>query len=169
MKKNILFLVVMLAVILSGCGKKDAEDNNVDKNIKVMGVSMEEVSKVEKYSSGEVTEIPKDSEELKGFIKSVEENEKSAGMIDGGLGVDMFAVGKGNYAEFSEKENCEVYIINLQEKQHIVYGKYDSKETNIAAIFIVPKKNYFGLVIEGDNKESVDYATFANVDKKMFE
>ena len=164
MKKNIIsVLLVSFVFIFSGCSKSSDSSVSV-----IMNVPIDKVGSIDLYSGGQYSELSNDSRDYKKLLELLRDNESDAGLIDGGLGIDMADVQAEGYDSFSKKENIRVYIFNFSEKQHVKYNDYVYDSDNVTGVFVVPEKNYFGYIIQSADSGNISYATFMSDNKAMF-
>lgn len=170
MKRYLYLIIFVLSIaIFSGCSLNNKK-SDIDETKKIMHCDVKNISSIDVYSNGEKANITIDSDVFIKIMDIINENENKAKIIDGGMSMDMFEVGNGNYEKLSEKNSGDIYIINFSKCQNIKYSDYDSKGEKVSAIFVVPDENYFGTVIyDKDKQEIKGYATFMNLNMDLFE
>lgn len=173
MKRKIyLFVVLICTLIFIGCEKK-SDTNESEKDVAtIMNVPINNISTIELYSKGECTTVSADSEEFLKLAKIIDDAEnKEKGGVDGAdLTDSAFIIPTGTtYGEYTKDEACRVYIVKFKEKQAVTYGDYSSKGPNEDAVFIIPEKNMFGIIINDEDGKPNSYETFMDVDEDIFE
>lgn len=164
-----IILLIMVIFCAFGCDKNVPNSEEENEIIEIMNISLENIDKITLYSKGTEQNIAKDSEELLDIAEQIELYEERLGLIDGGAMLSMSELGDGNYAQLSTTIECDIYIIDLPEGTQIEYADYNSNEHSAVALFVIPQKGEFGVVLRDKETNDFAYATFAYTEKNIFE
>lgn len=155
--KKIKLIILSLLFFLTGCASDKSDE------LTIMNIPLTKVESIDLYSKGTASKVEADDTEFLSLIDIIKENENKAYVIDGGM-LGVMIGENADYLSVSEKYEWNIYIVNFEEKQHVIYSDFDSKSDSVTAIFIVPEMRYFGAVIQTEEGK-LAYATLMNVDE----
>ncbi len=165
MKKRycVYLILTMIIMMITGC---DSMNQNSENDDVAIDSALDLISTIELYSEGNCKELLKSSDKFVELANIIKKNESEVQIIDGGWSVEMAS--SIDYSKYSKDEVCTVFIINFEKPIYLRYGDYDSNDDTVIGMFIVPEKEYIGLVIKLNDNTQISYVTLMNSKKNIF-
>lgn len=191
MKKiSCMIVVSLLLIVMVGCDAKPTEtdkpsqteettgtekESEPEKVSAIMNLPFEKVASVTRYTKDSSESVSKESEEFLSLAEAIERaegkaNESAKGkawLIDGGIMTEVFELKDGEYSVLCAKYGYDIYIVKPTEPVSITYSDFESTESQLIALYVIPGQGEFGAILDNGHG-GLSGCPIADVEKNIF-